>query len=115
MQRTPPLTGARDAHARLAADDPWLCCYGDCMEVATASVCSAGATWDVTTVPQYQETQALAFEFCAPHARMVAESRTTAAQRFRAGATIDGPSMSDRTPPPKKSRKGTVVPPAGDE
>lgn len=107
MQRTPPLT--IDTH-RLAAEGPFPCCYGDCPDLATASVLGAGTTWEVTTVPKYRDQQALPLEFCALHAGMVAEHRTSATQRFRAGAKIEGPSMSDRTPPPKKSRKTATGP-----
>jgi hypothetical protein len=102
MQRTPPLT--LDT-TRLAADGPFLCCYGDCTEAATASVLGADATWQVTTAPKYRDQQALPLEFCAAHATAVAASRNSASLRFRNGAKIEGPSMSDVTPPPKKSRK----------
>lgn len=106
MQRTPPLTIDK---ARFTAEGPFLCCYGDCTDPATASVLGTGTTWEVTTTPKYRDQQALPLEFCTAHAALVARSRNSAAQRFRDGATIEGPSMSDRTPPPKKSRRGATA------
>lgn len=105
MQRTPPLS--HDTR-RLTANGPFPCCYGACAEEATASVLDNGRTWNINVTQDQHREGATAHEFCLAHATLVQEQRTSAAQRFKAGATIEGPSMSDRTPPPKKGRKGAT-------